>query len=133
MKRNIVRNENLLYPELSYKIVGSAFDVYNELGGGHPEKYYQKALKEVFLRRNILFKEQLFCPIYFCGKSIGKRFLDFLVEGKIIVEIKKGYRFSKTNIDQVLNYLKINNFKLAILINFGHDGVQFKRIINFNS
>ena len=66
------------------------------------------------------------------NKLIGKRILDFLVEGKIVVEIKKGNRFSKSHIDQVLEYLKINNLKLAILINFGSEGVMFKRIINFN-
>jgi len=51
---------------------------------------------------------------------------------KIVVEIKKGNRFSKSNIDQVLEYLKMNNFKLAILINFGNEDVVFKRIINFS-
>ena len=66
------------------------------------------------------------------NKLIGKRILDFLVEEKIVVEIKKGNRFSKSHIDQVLEYLKINNLKLAILINFGSEGVMFKRIINFN-
>jgi len=66
------------------------------------------------------------------NKLIGKRILDFLVEEKIVVEIKKGNRFSKPHIDQVLEYLKINNLKLAILINFGSEGVMFKRIINFN-
>ena len=132
MKKKEIRNENLLYPELSYKIVGSAFDVCNELGSGHPEKYYQKALSESFLRKDIKFEEQVFCPVSFCGKSIGKRFLDFLVEEKIIVEIKKGSRFSKANIDQVLDYLKINKVKLAILINFGNEGVSFKRIVNFS-
>ncbi|MDP3015147.1 MAG: GxxExxY protein, partial [bacterium] len=66
------------------------------------------------------------------GKILGKRFLDFLVENKIIIEIKKGNKFSKQHIDQVLDYLKLNNLQLAILINFGNEGVMFKRIINLH-
>jgi GxxExxY protein len=59
--------------------------------------------------------------------------LDFLVENKIVVEIKKGNRFSKRHIDQVIEYLKASNLKLAILINFGTQGVTFKRIVNFSA
>lgn len=125
-----IKRDDLLYPELSYKIVGSAFDVYNELGSGYHEKYYQKALAEAFKKNNLLFKEQLICSIFYNGKVIGKRILDFLIDEKIIVEIKKGSRFSKSNIDQVLEYLRTNNLRLAILINFGNDSVVFKRIVN---
>lgn len=129
--KKVIRRKDLIYPELSYKIIGSAFDVYNELGGGHQEKYYQRSLAESFLKNNLNFKEQLSCPITYNGKIIGRRFLDFLVEDKIIVELKKGVRFSKSHIDQVLEYLKINGLKLAILITFGNEGVIFKRIVNF--
>ena len=48
------------------------------------------------------------------------------------IEIKKGSRFSKSHIDQVIEYLKMHNLKLAILINFGNDGVIFRRIVNFD-
>jgi len=127
-----VRRKDLVHPELSYKIIGSAFDVYNELGSGLNEKYYQKSLVENFLTNNLKFKEQLSCPVNYNGKVIGRRILDFLIEDKIIVELKKGSKFSKSHIDQVLEYLKINDLKLAILINFGNEGVIFKRIVNFS-
>jgi len=129
-QRNIKRKD-LLYPELSYRIIGSAFDVHNELGGGHSEKYYQRALVEAFSKINLKFCEQVNCPIDYNNKIVGRKFLDFLVEDKVVVEIKKGNRFSKSHIDQVLEYLKMNNLKLAILINFGNEDVIFKRIINF--
>lgn len=128
----VLKRNDLLYPELSYKIIGCAFDVYNKLGAGHSEKSYEKALVEALVKNNIKFEEQLYCPINYNGKVIGKRFLDFFVDGKIIVEIKKGNRFSKTNIDQVLEYLKINKVTLAILINFGATEVLSKRIINLD-
>jgi len=128
----IVKRKDLMSPELSYKVVGCAFDVFNELGSGHSEKTYQKALVESFLKNNLELKEQLFCPLAYNGKNIGKRFLDFLIEDKIIVELKKGSRFAKSHIDQVLEYLKMNDLKLAILINFGNEGIMHKRIINFS-
>lgn len=130
MNKQTLRRSDLLYPELSYKIIGSAFDVFNILGEGHHEKYYQKALVEAFIIKRLKFKQQLNCSLNYRGRLLGRKFLDFLVEDKIIVEIKKGSKFSKQHIDQVLEYLKINNFELAILINFGNEGVMFKRIVN---
>jgi len=122
----------LVYPELSYQIVGAAFDVYNEIGNGHHEKYYQRALAESFRNRNLTFQEQVFGPLKFNRKTIGKSFFDFLVENRVIVEIKKGERFSKSNIDQVLEYLKTSKLQLALLINFANDRVKFRRIVNLS-
>jgi len=133
IKSGSIKRKDLLYPELSYKIIGSAFDVYNKIGSGHLEKNYQRALAEAFASNDLKFSEQVYCPVVYNDKIIGRKFLDFLVESKIIVEIKKDARFSKANIDQILNYLRANNLKLSILINFGNNGVVFKRIINFNS
>jgi GxxExxY protein len=100
-KKRLKRND-LVYPELSYKIIGCAFDVYNFLGYGHHEKYYQRGLAEALLAKKLRFKQQVYFPLKYRQKIIGKTFLDFLVEEKIVIEIKKGERFSKTNIDQVL-------------------------------
>lgn len=72
-------------------------------------------------------------PLKFKGTAIGHQFLDFLIEDKIILEIKKGDRFSKSNIEQVLAYLKTTKLKLGIIANFGSRELKFKRIINFNS
>ena len=127
-----LRRSDIIYPDLSYQIVGSAFDVYNEVGEGHGEKYYERALAVAFSEKRLNFEEQAYFPLRYGGKVVGKRFLDFVVERKIVVELKKGDRFSKTHIDQVLEYLALNNFKLAILINFGKEGVIFKRIVNFS-
>lgn len=125
-----LRRKDILFPELSYKIIGSAFDAFNQLGSGHLEKYYERALAESFTLNGLKFKQQLYCPLKYNNKILGKQFLDFLVENNIVVEIKKGDNFSKSHIDQVLSYLKTNNLKLAILINFGSKGVTFRRIIN---
>jgi len=129
----ILKRKDLIYPELSYTIIGSAFDVFNELGSGHNEKYYQRALAEAFSKNNLKFNQQAYFPLKYNNKIIGRNFTDFIVENKIVVEIKKGNQFSKRHINQVLEYLKLSDLKLAILINFGRDGVSFKRIINFKN
>ncbi|TSC88850.1 MAG: hypothetical protein G01um10143_747 [Parcubacteria group bacterium Gr01-1014_3] len=127
---SVLKRDDLIYPELSYKIIGRAFDVFNEIGPGLLEKYYQKALAQALKGSGISFLEQVNCPIKYQDEVVGRKFLDFLVDDKIIVEIKRGLRFSKSHIDQVLEYLKLNNLRLAILITFSNDGVVFKRIIN---
>ncbi len=123
---------DLMYSKLSYKIVGILFEVYNNLGPGFQEKYYQKAISVAFQEQRINFKEQFLISIKFKENKIGKYFLDFLVEDKIILEIKKGDRFSRRDIEQVYAYLKATNLKLGIIANFTNSGIKFKRIINLN-
>jgi len=128
--KHLVQNQNLLYPELSYLIIGCAFDVYNSIGSGHHEKYYQRALIEAFKEKDIPFQTEISFPVRYKNKIIGSKRLDFLVDGKIVVELKKGNNFSKSHIDQILEYLETQHLKLGILINFGSQGVIYKRIVN---
>src|SRR4051812_28894379 len=100
------RIENLVYPELSFEIVGCAFEVFNELGYGHAEKYYQKALAVALKNKKIPHKEQVHYALRFQGESIGKGYCDFVVDNKVIVELKRNPHFSKANIDQVNRYLR---------------------------
>ena len=122
--------DKVIFKELSYKIVGLLFDVYNDLGYGYQEKYYERAIEKYFIDNNISFKKQVPYKIVFRGEIIGRYYLDFLVEDKIVLEIKKGNYFSRNNIGQVNGYLKSTNKKLAILANFTSDGVKFRRILN---
>ncbi len=122
--------EKVVYKELSYEVVGTLFEVYNELGFGYQEKYYKKAIQQAFIRNKINFKRQAPFILKFKGEKIGKYYLDFLIENKIVLEIKKGNYFPKRNIDQVKEYLKVTQLKLAILANFTSTGVKFMRILN---
>lgn len=124
---------DLVYPELSFKLVGILFDVYNELGFGFQEKYYYRAIREALKKSGISFKEQEFIPLKYQNSKIGSYFADFIIEDKIVLEIKQGERFLKSNIAQVYGYLKAKNLKLGLIINFTKDGVKFKRIINIDS
>jgi len=83
-----VKNK-IIYPELSYKIIGLLYDVFNHVGAGHKEQYYQNAIKIAFQQNNLKFQEQVLIPLKYQNKNIGRYFLDFLIEDKIILEIKK--------------------------------------------
>lgn len=120
----------LFYPDLSYKLVGALFKIYNTIGGGYQEKYYQRALKLELSKQNIHFKEQVRINLEFEGKAIGNYYLDFVIENKIVLEIKASPRFYIRDIKQVIGYLKSTGLKLGILAGFTKDGVKFKRIIN---
>ena len=87
-----LKRQDLIYPELSYMILNCAFTVHNYIGGGLSEKDYQKALAVEFQKRNMLFSEQKFIPLEYSGINIRKRFCDYTVEDKIVIEIKSGTR-----------------------------------------
>ncbi|NTU66456.1 MAG: GxxExxY protein [Candidatus Moranbacteria bacterium] len=120
----------VIYKELSYEIVGAAFEVFKELGPGYKEKHYEDAVSKEFTKRNISYKRQIQYKLLYKGESIGMNQFDFLIDDRIIVELKRGDYYSKNNIDQVIQYLKTSKLKLAILINFTSTGVKFKRILN---
>ena len=129
IKPELKRND-LIYPELSYQLIGILFEIFRQLGGSFQEKYYQRAIALELKKCNLGFKEQLFLPLYYKEEKIGKYYLDFLIENKIVLEIKKDKRFSKKDIEQIVAYLKTSNLKLGILANFTKDGLKFKRILN---
>lgn len=127
----MIRNkEKIIYPELSYKIVGCLFGVYNIIGSNHREKFYQNALSHEFRSKGIQFKEQLPIELKYKGFKIGKDYLDFLIEDKIVLELKSGSFFSKKHLEQILEYLKVSGLKLGIIVNFGREGVRFHRVLN---
>ena len=130
MERKKLKRTDLIYPDLCYYLVGILFEVYNEIGSGYHEKYYQRAIGEVFKKCRIPFREQVLVPLKFRGSKIGKYFLDFVVDDKIVLEVKRGEGFARANINQIYCYLKAVNLKLGILINFTNKGLKFKRIVN---
>ncbi len=124
---------NLVEKDLSYKIVGILFGVYNSLGGGYQEKYYQRAITQELKRQGIKFKEQLAIPLDFGGHSIGRYFLDFLIEDRIVLEVKAASRFYPRDVKQLLAYLKRADIELGILANFSRNNLQLKRVLRGHS
>lgn len=120
---------DLVEKDLSYQVNGVLFDVYNELGGGYPEKYYQRAISLALQKKGIRFEEQLMVPLDFEGASIGRFFLDFFIESKLVLEIKSAPRLYPRDRKQVLSYLQRHNIQLGILANFHRQELQVKRIL----
>ncbi len=121
---------DIIYADLSGQVIGIILDVYNQLGHGHPEKTYQRALSIAFTKVGIKFAEQLYAPVMYDGKVVGKNYFDFLIEGKLILEIKRGDHFSKSHIEQVYQYLVSKDLKLGILAYFAPRRVHLKRVVN---
>lgn len=120
----------LLHKQLSYKIVGILYEVYNELGSGYQEKYYQRAVSLKLVRDKIKHQDQVPIELKVEDKSIGRYYLDSLIEDKIILELKVGNRFYPRDYRQVRAYLKKFNLELGILSLFSKNGVKYERILN---
>jgi len=123
---------DLIYKDLCYKIVGILYRVYNEIGGGHREEYYHRAIEIELKKEKLKFKSELFFPLSYQGKIIGKYYLDFLIDDKVIVELKSGEFFKKNDIDQIYHYLQTSRLKLGLLVNFTKHRVRYKRILNIS-
>lgn len=123
-------SEKLIYADLTREVIGALFEVHNNLGSGLLEKHYQKSLVVEFQRRKINFVEQYPVVLNYKDIQVGKYYLDFFIEEKLVLEIKRDLHFSRVNIEQTLRYLKALNLKLGLLVYFGKDGVKFKRILN---
>lgn len=121
---------DILHKELSYKVIGIAFEVFNTLGDGLSEKDYGNAFEEVLKSEKVKFVREIYYPIEIRGKVIGKKFFDFLIDDKIVVELKTGNRKYREACMQLFEYLKISKLDLGIVIRFTNDGVKYKRIPN---
>ena len=125
-----LKRQDLIYPELSYRILGCAFKVHNELGGGLKEDVYQAALAKEFQEQSIQFIEQPGVPVVYRGKILKRKRCDYVVENLIYVEIKSSTRIKYKDFKQTEEYIILKNYKLGILIVFGRENVTHKRVLN---
>lgn len=104
--------------ELSKRVIGAALEVHRQLGAGLDEESYQKALEIEFNLQNVDFQRQVWIDVEYKGQIVGKRRLDFLIEGRLIVEVKAVEALIPLFKAQVYTYLKLMNLELGLLINF---------------
>jgi len=125
---------DLLYKELSYAIRGAAIEVRKNYGLGHKEVLYQRAFAEELILRGINFDRERPIKVYSpkTKKVIGSYQPDFVVDGKIIIELKALEKLLQKMVDQLYSYLRNSQYELGFLINFGSDGVDIKRVIYTN-
>ncbi len=122
--------KEFIYKEETYKIIGCAMAVHNELGPGFLEAVYQEALAIVFDEEKVPYEKERELQISFRGKVLKKRYsADFYCFNKIIVELKASKRIDNNDFAQILNYLKATNQEIGLLINFGSEKLEYKRVI----
>ena len=121
--------DKLLYEKLTYKIRGVIFKVYNELGFGHKENVYQKALEHALRKNNVKFDKEKALDVIYDGTKVGTYRPDFVIDGKILLELKAVPFLAKAAETQLIYYLKGTNFKLGLLVNFGSKKLVIKRRI----
>lgn len=120
---------SLLYADLTYKIRGCIFNVYNELGFGHKEQVYQKALEAEFITKSLLYQKEEGVNVAYKGKVVGNYRPDFIVDGKVILELKAIEFMPKFTETQLLQYLKTTGYELGLLVNFGSPKLYIKRLV----
>jgi len=124
-----VLRDGLVLPALSYQVVGACFDAFNNVGPGKSEKIYQRAVAGFLYASGIRFREQVRAPIVCEGVLVGEHRFDFLIENKLILELKVGGRFRHQDYDQIKRYLLNSGVSLGILVRFGPSGVVHHRIL----
>ena len=121
----------IIYKEESYVIIGLCMEVHNQLGHGFSEVVYKDALESEFKENDIFFEREKEYLVNYKGKLLKHRFYsDFVVFDKIILEVKCVKELADEHISQVLNYLKVSDTKLTLLVNFAKGQLQYKRIVN---
>ena len=122
---------DLKYKDITEKIIGASFDVHSFLGNGFQEVIYQRALAWEMRQRDLEFAREIEQEIFYkkLPEPIGTRRADFVVENKILVEIKAVIQLEDVHLAQALNYLKAYKLEVGLLINFGSKSLTFKRLV----
>jgi GxxExxY protein len=123
--------KELKYKDITEKIIGASFEVHKFLGNGFQEVIYQRALAHELAQCGLNFKREIEQEIFYKDliEPIGKRRADFVVEEKILVEIKAIVQLEDAHLAQALNYLKAYKLEVGLLINFGSKSLTFKRLV----
>jgi GxxExxY protein len=120
----------VLFKKESYSIIGAAMEVHRTLGKGFLESVYQESLGLEFKKRQIPFSREQILELFYKGDKLSKYFVaDFICFDKIILELKSVSGLTSEHEAQVFNYLKATQMNLALLINFGANSLQYKRIV----
>ena len=120
----------VIFPDLSYKINGILFKTHNQLGNYCNEKQYGDLIEKLLRDNQIIFEREKILPVSFVGEKSGRNKVDFLIENKVVLEIKAKEVITKEDYYQLRRYLKAFNLKLGIIANFRLKYLHPKRILN---
>ena len=124
-----VAEQEFLYKNLTYAIIGAAMEVHKVLGPGFLESVYEEALAHEFDLRDIPYQRQARLAVRYKEIVAGEFRADFLVEGKVVVELKAIKALTEADEAQLLNYLKGTGYRVGLLLNFGAPSLEYKRRI----
>lgn len=119
----------MIHEDLSGKVIGAAMAVLNELGPGLDEKLYERALVIELRKHGHAVDQQKAFPVHYSGELIGSLVPDTIVDGLMIADPKVVEAFNETHVRQMIGYLAITKLKLALLLNFKHAKLEWKRIV----
>ena len=121
----------LKYRDITEKIIGASFEVHKFLGNGFQEVIYQRALAWELAKAGLSFAREIEQEIFYkeLQEPIGTRRADFVIEGKLLVELKAIILLEDVHLAQILNYLKAYKLEVGLLINFGSKSLTFKRVV----
>jgi len=119
----------LLYKEVTFPVIGAAMEVHRILGPGFLEAVYEKALAHEFRLRGIPFAEQVRLPVTYKELLVGDYLADFVVDQKVILEIKSVSKLNASHQAQAMHYLVATGHRLALLLNFGASSLEHRRVI----
>jgi GxxExxY protein len=120
--------DDITKDELTYEIIGCAMKVHSALGNGFQEVIYQRCLAIELEKQKLLFARELEMPIYYEDVEVGTRRADFIVENKVMVELKAVIKLEDVHLAQGLNYLQAYKIDKGLLINFGSISLEVKRL-----
>ncbi len=124
---NAETDSKLLYPELTQKIIGVYYDVYNEVGHGFLESVYSNCMFVALRSEGLCVAREVPIPVYFRGNDVGQFKADLVVEGCVLMELKAVQNLDRSHEAQVMNYLCGTQLEVALLLNFGAPRPQFRR------
>ena len=116
--------------EITYKIIGCSMKIHNTLGNGFQEVIYQRCLAIELEKAGLSFAREKEQPIFYEEIQVGTRRADFIVEDKVIVELKAVINLENVHLAQAKNYVVAYDFPVGLLINFGATSLQYKKIFN---
>jgi len=120
---------NLKHRELTEKIIGAFYDVYNELGHGFLESVYEKAL--AIAQAGMKVEQQVPVSVWFRGQQVGDFRADMLIDRNVLLELKAARTIEQAHEKQLLNYLRATDIEVGLLLNFGINP-QFRRLVYEN-
>jgi GxxExxY protein len=118
------------HSELTEKIIGAFFRVYNQLGYGFAEKVYENALAIELRKQCLLVEQQKPISVYYDSLLVGEYFADIIVENVVIIELKAVRQLANDHVSQLINYLKATPIEVGLLLNFGPKAEHIRKVFD---